>query len=439
MKYCKLTKITILFLVAMLAIFGLASCTYEKGKSAYDIAVENGFKGTQSQWLNSLKGSDGTSASKITIEEIYQEAGAKGYEGSFLDFLKEYLSFNTFEDTKYASNKALLSVVSIAVTHNKTGPLFGGAAYSAAGSGVIYQLNKLTGDAYIITNYHVLYNANTNRIGEKIRVFLYGMEYEEYAITASYMGGSMTYDIAVLKVENSSVLQNSSALAAGIGDSDSVVVGQTVLAAGNPEAEGLSVTKGILSVDSEYITMTGADNLTQLEFRVMRVDTGINAGNSGGGLFDANGNLLGIVSAKVVDESVEAMGYVIPSVVAVRVADKIIDSGSLNKCLLGITIMSANSKAVFDTVTLTTHIEETVKIQSVAEGSLASGILMPDDVLVSVKINDGNAIQIKRTFNVVDTVLMCNVGDRIIFSVIRKGQPQEIEITFTAASLTKVI
>ncbi len=440
MRNTKLFKIAIL-MIAFLTIFCLASCAINNGKSAYEIAVENGYNGTQSQWLNSLQGNNGADASKITIEEIYQEAQEKGYEGSFLDFLKEYLSFNTYEDTSYATNKALLNVVSISVTHKKSGSLFFGGTYSSAGSGVIYHLDKAAGNAYIITNYHVLYDTNSNTvdgIGETIKVFLYGMEYEDYAINASYVGGSMTYDIAVLKVEGSSVLQNSAAFAAVVGDSDNVAVGQTVLAVGNPEAEGLSVTKGILSVDSEYITMKGADNLTELEFRVMRVDTGINAGNSGGGLFDARGKLLGIVSAKVVDEGVEAMGYVIPSVVATRVADKIIDNGRLNKCMLGITITSIDSKAVFDTENQTTHIEETIKIQSVAQGSLAYSVLMADDILVSVKVNDGTMMPIKRTFNVVDTVLMCNVGDKIVFSLLRNGQAQEVEITFTAESLTQV-
>ena len=71
--------------------------------------------------------------------------------------------------------------------------------------------------------------------------------------------------------------------------------------------------------------MTAADNRTEVSFRVMRVDAPVNSGNSGGGLFDGQGKLIGIVNAKIVDEGVENIGYAIPSNVAVSIANNIID------------------------------------------------------------------------------------------------------------------
>lgn len=81
-----------------------------------------------------------------------------------------------------------------------------------------------------------------------------------------------------------------------------MTVGDSVIAIGNPNAGGIAVTQGILSMESEYITMTAADNVSTVQIRVMRVDAAINGGNSGGGLFNDSGELIGIVNAKVVSE-----------------------------------------------------------------------------------------------------------------------------------------
>ena len=79
--------------------------------------------------------------------------------------------------------------------------------YFSAGSGVIYQMDKTAGDAFIITNYHVVYDASSNTengISDDISVYLYGSEIEEKAIEATYVGGSLYYDIAVYHVDTSS-------------------------------------------------------------------------------------------------------------------------------------------------------------------------------------------------------------------------------------------
>ena len=99
-----------------------------------------------------------------------------------------------------------------------------------------------------------------------------------------------------------------------------MVVGSSAIAIGNAQGLGISSTSGVVSVDSEYITMTAADGKTAVAFRVMRVDTAINSGNSGGGMYDDNGNLIGIVNAKIVYDGVENIGYAIPSNGAVSVA-----------------------------------------------------------------------------------------------------------------------
>lgn len=152
--------------------------------------------------------------------------------------------------------------------------------YSASGSGVIYKIDKALGDAFIITNYHVVYDASSNSnngISEDIKVYIYGSEIEENAIEATYVGGSLYYDIAVLRIEDSEILKNSSVRAVEISDSDNVTVGDNAIAIGNAQGYGISASFGIVSVDSEYITMTAADGKTSVSFRVMRIDTAVNS------------------------------------------------------------------------------------------------------------------------------------------------------------------
>ena len=104
--------------------------------------------------------------------------------------------------------------------------------YSSAGSGVIYQMDKAAGDAFIITNYHVVYDASSNTengISDDISVYLYGSEIEEKAIEATYVGGSLYYDIAVLQIDNSDILKASDACEVDVADSDKIVVGDPPL------------------------------------------------------------------------------------------------------------------------------------------------------------------------------------------------------------------
>ena len=133
------------------------------------------------------------------------------------------------------------------------------------------------------------------------------MEMEQYGISAEYIGGSLTYDIAVLKITDSEIYSESIAKKAELADR-TVFAGETAIAIGNPEADGISSTVGVVSVDSEYLTMTGADDVTEVTFRVMRIDTAVNSGNSGGGLFNDQGELIGIVNAKIMTDDIENIG-----------------------------------------------------------------------------------------------------------------------------------
>ena len=105
------------------------------------------------------------------------------------------------------------------------------------------------------------------------------------------MGGTITYDIAVLRAKTSDVLaRNEDAQPVKL--ADEYHVGETAIAIGNPEGDGLSVTQGVISTESEYITLSIDD--TPRSYRSIRIDTALYSGNSGGGLFNKSGELIRI-------------------------------------------------------------------------------------------------------------------------------------------------
>ena len=225
----------------------------------------------------------------------------------------------------------------------------------------------------------------------------------------------------MLKVENNDILKNSIAKSVTVADSDDVIVGQTAIAVGNPEALGISATSGVVSVDSEYITMTASDDETPVTFRVMRIDTAINGGNSGGGLFNDDGELIGIVNAKVVKSDIDNISYAIPSAIATAVADNIIDNGSVKLFDLGASVSGTNSKAIYDGELLAVRISEDVSVTSVEAGSIASKMgLSSGDIIKSIRIDED--VNVDRVYEFVDELLDIRSGDTIAITILRDGE-----------------
>lgn len=412
-------------------------------------------------------GEDGQDAEDITIQDIYNAAVEAGYNGDMLDFIQDFLDVEVETTEENNVSKSILSSVAI-YSEFPTRSFIGTKDVSiGAGSGIIYKLDKEKGDAYIITNYHVVYSADSstsNKIAQKITCFLYGalnrvgfktnngykvyengmpvVEYSDDAIVCEYVGGSMNYDIAVLKVSGSNILKNSEARAVKVANSDLVTPGNKAIAIGNPSGGGISVSEGVVSVDSEYIDMTGADESTSVQFRVMRVDTAINSGNSGGGLFNKNGELIGIVNAKIIDASIENIGYAIPSNIAIRVADNILNyaqehNNKAYKSTIGITVEVKSSRAVYDETILSTRIVEDVYVNSVEKSSLAYGKLQANDKIVSIKVKD-KLINIERMYQIVDSTWLIKVDDIVVFTVIRNGQETVVTIIASQKSFNVV-
>ena len=444
-------KLKILFICLLAGVFAVcfAGCSL-RGLSAYEIAVMNGFGGTEAEWLASLKGDaglDGRDGENFnvgyTAYSLYAEAVEKGgYNGTFLQFIDEYFNSDNASDVTRAVNKAIFSVCSVYCRFTVTtiGRFYQTQTYttSSAGSGVIYSLDKSAGDALIITNYHVVYNSasnTSNNISDEINVYLYGNETSAGAIPCKFVGGSSQYDIALLKVTGSSVLSSSAATAATFGDSDDLMLGQSVIAIGNPEAEGIAVTKGIISVESEDITLsdvTGDSN----KIRVLRYDASVNPGNSGGGLFDTNGNLVGIVNAKTVDDEIDDMNYAIPVNTVAGVVNGLVNfcldrnNEKLYRAYFGISTEIAASQGVFNAEKNRAETVETVRITAVSRTGISYGKLSVGDVFVSIGYQ-GKTKKITRSYQLIDVILSLNVGDEVTFNVLRNGQPTSVNITVT--------
>ena len=339
-------------------------------------------------------------------------------------------------DVSYAAASGLRSIVSIYAS--KSGSSVSG------GSGVIYRIDEETGSALVITNYHVV--SASNSICDTIELYLFGMEYSDYTIPATYVGGSANYDLAVLYVQDSSVLKNAiangSVAAATSANSETGAAGQSVIAIGNPNSDGISVTTGVVSVDSEYITMTATNSTSQVEFRVIRIDAAVNFGNSGGGLFNTKGELIGIVNAKISSSDVENIGYAIPSNVARAISDNIIDycfgktGKTVMRAMLGIEIKTLSVSTVYNDETGMLQIVQEIGVHSVSAGGLGESILKVDDVIKSISINEKKTV-ITRQHQVIDTMLDARVGDTVSFEIVRGGVTMTVSTTVTSACLTE--
>ena len=303
----------------------------------------------------------------------------------------------------YAAN--VNSVVSINVTGTSGYNFFGQPVQSASsGSGFV-----LTSDGYIVTNYHVVENAET------VKVTMYnGDEYD-----AQYVGGDEDYDIAVIKIEATDLP------AVTLGNSENLNVGDHVLAIGNPLGDlTFSMSGGMVSSVNRTINVDGTP------FNMIQTDTSINPGNSGGPLLNSYGEVVGIVSAKYSStssqETVEGLGFAIPINDVISMVKDIMTNGYVtNKPYLGITpgTMNAQLAAQFRY-----DIDRGVFVYSVEEGSAAdqAGLQM-GDVITKIDDTEVNSVEelnaAKKQYS---------AGDTAVLTVYRGGETITVEITWGA-------
>ncbi len=195
---------------------------------------------------------------------------------------------------------------------------------NGVGSGVL-----VTGDGYIVTNNHVVDEA------EKVEVFLN----DRRQFTAKVIGTDPRSDLAVIKIEGSGFPT------VAFGDSDATQVGDLVLAVGNPLGVGQTVTMGIISAKGRSTTRT-ADPRSQPYEDFIQTDAAINRGNSGGALINLRGELIGVPSQILAGGSGGSIGigFAIPSKMARNVMDQLVKNGKVRRGRLGVTVTAVSNE-----------------------------------------------------------------------------------------------
>jgi serine protease Do len=252
-----------------------------------------------------------TVVEKVDINDLYNayllKNGLEDTVGNFNAFL--VMLYGNFEDTTFAASEAINSIVSVTGIFTYQYRTFGNRVITeqatGSGSGIICKIDGET--VYILTNAHVIYDgtsANEDGVGENIKI--------NNAADATVVYKNLDNDIALLQTTKSNLSED--IIEAKLGTSNDLQFGQTVIAIGNPLGEGIAVTRGIVSVVTEDITMEALDpnDKDGITTTVIRTDATMNSGNSGGGLFNIRGELIGITNAKIVSDGVENMGFAIP-------------------------------------------------------------------------------------------------------------------------------
>lgn len=295
------------------------------------------------------------------------------------------------------SAKVTPSVVAVTTEQVTTNGYWGQFVESGAGSGVV-----IREDGYIITNNHVVSGASSIKVTMS----------DDTEYTATVVGSDSRSDIAVLKIDASGLTP------AVIGNSDALAVGQTVLAVGNPLGVlGGTVTNGIVSALNREMNVDGT------LMTLIQTNAAVSPGNSGGGLFSENGELVGIVNAKSRGENAEGLGFAIPINTAMATANDLIDTGYVTgRPALGITVITIKDAQTAAQYSVSVP---GVYIQAVNEGGAADlAGLKPGDRFVSVDDQ-----MIETSSDLTNLLSTYQVGDTVTVQVSRNRQLITAEVT----------
>ena len=263
----------------------------------------------------------------------------------------------------------------------------------SVGSGVIINANE----GYVLTNHHVINNAN------EITVTLAdGREF-----TAELIGSDEGTDVALLQVDADNLHE------LRLGDSDSVEVGDFVVAIGNPFGLGQTVTSGIVSA----LGRSGL-NIDYEDF--IQTDASINPGNSGGALIDFNGNLIGINTAIIAPSGGNVgIGFAIPAKIAKGIVTQLVEFGGVKRGVLGVMITTV-TPALAEALDL--NVENGALINQVVEDSAAQAAgLQAGDVVIAV---DGAPIDTAGDLR--NRIGLKRVNDDVNLNIIRDGKQKTI-------------
>lgn len=299
----------------------------------------------------------------------------------------------SFEDVIDEARKSSVEIIASKTTQDYFGRKIDSAS---SGSGVI-----INAEGFVITNHHVVKNSTDIKI----------TDISGKTFTATLVGSDERSDIAVLKIDSDETFDY-----AKIGDSSSIRVGQSVIVIGNPLGTlGGSATTGIVSALDRDIYLDGQYQT------LIQTDATINSGNSGGGLFDANGNLIGIINAKDSGFTsngtiIEGIGFAIPINKALDIAEQLMAYGEVNnRVSLGVEITEA----------LLEDGSTEIYISKIYEGSSAdlAGLKVEDRI---VSVNGEDVDNFVDLYKIIDS---SRIGDVLEFEIERNKEPLKITVS----------
>lgn len=293
------------------------------------------------------------------------------------------------------------STVGITISAETTSRYGYGYTYQASGSGFI-----ISEDGYILTNYHVIEGYSTVTVAT----------YSGKTYDAKVIGYDESNDIAVLQIDADELKPVT------LGDSSKLRVGDDVLAIGNPLGElTFSLTRGIVSALSRNVTVESGTTMN-----LIQTDCAINSGNSGGALFNMNGEVVGITNAKYSsngyssEASIDNIGFAIPINSVKRIVSSIIDNGYIIKPYIGVTISSLSEEQIN-----VLGLDGGAWVREVTEGAPADK--------AGIKVND-IIVQVdeKEVLSSDDLVAIVSATDKdqvMKFYLYRQGKEIEVDVT----------
>ncbi|MER2109595.1 MAG: trypsin-like peptidase domain-containing protein [Desemzia incerta] len=286
------------------------------------------------------------------------------------------------------------------------------------GSGVIY---KTEGDSsYVVTNNHVIEGSDAIEVLMK----------DGTKVEAELVGSDSWTDLAVLKISSENVTT-----VAEFGDSDLLNVGEPAIAIGSPLGTNYasSVTSGIISAKNRSVPADiDGDGAADWEMTAIQTDAAINPGNSGGALVNIAGQVIGINSMKISSDTVEGMGFAIPSNDVVEIIAELEANGEVVRPVLGISLLDLSQiseqqqSAVLE---LPDEVNSGVVVAQVEAGSAAEqGGLEQYDVIVGF-----NGEEITDTIELRQAIYSTDVGQEVEIEVYRGGELVTVNVTMTSS------
>jgi len=277
-----------------------------------------------------------------------------------------------------------------------------------AGSGVI-----LSDDGYIITNAHVILDSSMQTPADTVTVRLTdGTEYPAEVI--SY---DTDEDIAIVKIDAKDLLP------AQVGDSDKLIVGEELIIVGNPLGKlGGSVSNGIVSATEREIQVGG------VTMHLIQTNAAVNPGNSGGGMFNMKGELVGIVNAKSSGMGIEGLGFAIPVNQVMKVSEQLLTQGYVSgKPMIGVSFEDVGSDSGLSFFGFgsgaASNVKPGVYVRELVEG-MNDKVLEEGDRVIAV-----NGEEISSSDDIKAIVSASAIGDKITFQLYRENKLMEVEVT----------